>query len=384
MKSEQIIGLEEKYIMQTYTRFPIVVDKGIGCYVFDKNGKKYLDFLGGIACNPAGHGNKEVANAIAKQAEKLLNISNLYYTEQQVVLAEKLVKISGLGKCFFCNSGAEANETAFKLARKITGKTKIIAMEHAFHGRTFGALAATWKMKYKQPFEPLVPGFAHVPYNNIDAVYSAIDLNTAAVIAEPIQGEAGIIVPDKGYLAKLKKICEEQKILLIADEVQSSLRTGKFFAYQHENIKPDIVTLAKGIANGVPIGICIANKGLDFDKGNHASTFGGNSLACAAANATIDFILKKKLVENAEKIGNYFIKKLNELKEKKAIIKEVRGKGLMVAIELNKEVNPYVDKCLEKGLIVNNVTDTAMRFLPPLTIKEKEVDECIEILDEVL
>jgi len=207
MKSEQIIGLEEKYIMQTYTRFPIVVDKGIGCYVFDKNGKKYLDFLGGIACNPAGHGNKEVANAIAKQAEKLLNISNLYYTEQQVILAEKLVKISGLGKCFFCNSGAEANETAFKLARKITGKTKIIAMEHAFHGRTFGALAATWKMKYKQPFEPLVPGFAHVPYNNIDAVYSAIDLNTAAVIAEPIQGEAGIIVPDKGYLAKLKKIC---------------------------------------------------------------------------------------------------------------------------------------------------------------------------------
>jgi len=382
MKTEEIMKLEEEHVMQTYTRFKIVVESGKGCYVYDKEGKKYLDFLGGIATCSVGHGNKEVAKAISEQAKKLIGISNLYYTEPQAVLAEKLSKLSGLKKCFFCNSGAEANEAAIKLVKKITGKKKFIAFEHCFHGRTAGSLAATWKEKYKTPFLPLAPDVIFVEYNNIAALENAITPEIAAVIIEPIQGEAGIIVPDEGYLKKLSELCKKNNVLLIADEVQSGTgRTGKFFAYQHEGIIPDIATLAKGIGNGVPIGVCISN--LDFDKGNHASTFGGNNLCCAAANAVIDFIEKKKLMDNAVKIGNYFMKKLSKIDS--PLIKKVKGKGLMIGVELNEDkAKEIVDKCLEKGLILNNATDNILRFLPPLIVKKKEVDEAIKILEEVL
>ena len=384
MEIEKIKQLEKQHIMQTYGRFPIVLDHGIGPYVYCKEGKKYLDFISGIACVPCGHGNKEIAKAISEQAKKLVQVSNLYYTEPQVKLAEKLSKLSGLEKCFFCNSGTEANEAAIKLTKKVTKKKEFIAFEGSFHGRTTASLAATWKAKYKKPFEPLSPNVKFVKYNDIKALEKAITKDTAAVIIEPIQGEAGIIVPDKGYLKKVEELCNKNNILLIVDEVQSGNgRTGKFFAYLHENIKPDIVTLAKGLANGLPIGVCIAKKGIDFDKGNHASTFGGNNLCCAAALATIDYIEENNLMENAEKVGNYFMKELGKLKHN--IIKKVKGKGLMIGVELKQnKAKEIVDKCLEKGLLINNATENIIRFLPPLIITKKEVDECTKILDEVI
>lgn len=384
MKANEIKQMEKKHIMQTYSRFNLIVDHGKGCYIYNKDGKKYLDFLGGIATCSVGHGNKKVAKAIEKQAKKLINITNLYYTEPQVELAEKLSKLSGLKKCFFCNSGTEANEAAIKLAKKITKKKKFIAFKDSFHGRTTASLALTWKEKYKKPFKPLGLDVIFVEYNNIKALEKAITDNIAAVIIEPIQGEAGIILPDKGYLKKVEQLCHKNKILLIIDEIQSGNgKTGKFFAYQNENIKPDIVTIAKGLANGVPIGVCISN--LDFDKSEHASTFGGNNLSCAAANATIDYILKNKLMENAVKVGNYFMKKLNGLKNKYKIIKKVKGKGLMIGVELKEnKAKEITEKCLEKGLIINNATDNILRFLPPLIVTKKEVDRAIGILEEVL
>ncbi len=379
MKINEIKQMEKKHIMQTYGRFDVVITKGEGAYVYDINGKKYLDFLGGIACCSVGHGNSKVVKAISEQAKKLLNITNLYYTEAQVELASKLSKLSGLKKCFFCNSGAEANEAAVKLAKKITGKKKFIAFEQGFHGRTTASLALTWKKKYKKPFEPLMPSVIFVPYDNVNALEKAIDSDIAAVIIEPIQGEAGIVVPSPGYLKKVSSICEKNDVLLIVDEVQSGNgKTGKFFAYLHSGIKPDIVTIAKGLANGVPIGVCISD--LEFDKSEHASTFGGNSLSCAAANATIDYILENKLMENAVKVGNYFIGKLKGLN-----VKKVKGKGLMIGVELNKDnAKEIVDKCLDKGLLLNNTSENVLRFLPPLIITEKDVDKAIEILGSVL
>lgn len=384
MEAEKIKQLEEKYVMQTYTRFNLALDHGKDSYVYDTNGKKYLDFITGIACVPAGHGNKVIAKAISKQAKKLIQVSNMYYTEPQAILAEKLSQLSGLQKCFFCNSGAEANESAIKLAKKVTGKKKFIAFEHSFHGRTTASLALTWKEKYKEPFKPLAPDVIFVKYNDIKALEKAISKDIAAVIIEPIQGEGGIIVPDKGYFKKVEEMCNKNNILLIVDEVQTGNgKTGKFFAYLHENIKPDIVTTAKGLANGVPIGVCIAKAGIDFDKGNHASTFGGNNLACAAAIATIDYILNNDLMQNAVEIGNYFMEKLNNLKN--PLIKKVKGKGLMIGVELNKPIaKEIVEKCLEKGLLLNNVTETTLRFLPSLTIKKKHVDEAITILNRVI
>ncbi|MDD5503188.1 MAG: acetylornithine/succinylornithine family transaminase, partial [Candidatus Thermoplasmatota archaeon] len=348
-------------------------------------GKKYLDFITGIACVPLGHGNKYVANAISRQAEKLVQVSNLYYTEPQVVLAEKLAKLSGLEKCFFGNSGAEANEAAIKLAKKVTGKKKFIAFEHGFHGRIGGSLAATWKEKYRLPFMPLSPDVTFVKYNDFADLEKAATGEIAAIIIEPIQGEAGIIIPDKGYMKKVEKLCREKSILLIADEVQAGNgKTGKFFAYLHEGIKPDIVTTAKGIANGVPIGVCISRAGLDFEKGNHGSTFGGNCLACAAANATIDYILKKHLMENAVEMGNYFVKKLEGLMKKKGSITAIRGKGLMIGIDIKADAKQVANDCIKKGLLVNNAADHTLRLLPPMVINKKHVDEAISILESVL
>jgi len=385
METEKIIEMEKEYIMQTYSRSNIVIEHGKGCYAFDNDGKKYLDLVAGIATCSIGHGNEEVSKAVCEQSKKLLNVTNLYYTEPQVILAKKLVKLSSLSKCFFCNSGAEANESAIKLARKYTGKTDIIATKNAFHGRTFGALSATWKEKFRKKFMPLVPGFTFVDYNKVEAVEDAITEKTAAVIVEPIQGESGIIIPSEDYLMKLKKLCEEKNVLLILDEIQTGTgRTGKFFAYLYYDIKPDIVTLAKGLANGIPIGVMIAKEGIDFDKSDHGSTFGGNNLSCAAANAVIDFILDNKLMENAAKQGNYFIKKLNQLKNKGNTIKEARGKGLMIGVELNIEAKEIQNKCLEKGLLVNCASDNVLRFLPSLIITKKEIDAAIKILDEAL
>ena len=383
MNSNKIIELENKYIMQTYSRYPFVADKGVGCYLYSKEGKKYLDLVGGLATASIGHGNKALAKAIEKQAQKLINITGLFYTEPQVILAEKLAKLTKLEKCFFSNSGTEANETAIKLARAYTKKTWIIATKYGFHGRTFGSLAATWKEKIKQGFKPLVPGFVHVEYNKPEAIKAAITENTAAVMVEPIQGEAGINIPNRGYLEQVAKICKEKSVLLMLDEIQSgTFRTGKFLASQYEDIQADVVTLAKGLAGGVPIGVTIAKKGIDFEKGQHGSTFGGNNLSCAAANFVIDYVLKNKLDKNAKKQGDYFLKKLNELK--KPIIKEIRGKGLMIGVELNTKGEEYVKKATEKGLLINCANENVLRFLPPLIINKKEIDTAINILDGIL
>ena len=377
-----IKSMDKEHVMQTYGRYELVIDHGKGCYVYDKEGNKYLDFISGIACVPVGHANKDVSLAVCKQMDKLVQVSNLYYTSEQVVLAKKLSELSGLKKCFFCNSGTEANEAAVKLAKKITGKKKFIAFEGSFHGRTTDSLALTYKEKYKKAFLPLKPDVVFVKYNDIDALSDAITADVAAVIIEPIQGEAGIVVPESGYLKKVSLLCKKKGILLIVDEVQTGNgRTGKYFAYLHEEIKPDIVTTAKGLGNGIPIGVCISDR--EFDKSEHASTFGGNSLSCAAANATIDYILEHKLMENATKVGDYFMGQLNKLKN--PIIKKVKGKGLMIGVGLNSDKSKeIVLACLKKGLLLNNVTDNILRFLPPLIITKKEVDEAVKILEEVL
>ncbi|MDP2749640.1 MAG: aspartate aminotransferase family protein [Nanoarchaeota archaeon] len=385
MDANKIKNLEKKHIMQNYARFNLVLESGKDVYVSDKNGKKYLDFIAGIACVPAGHSNKNVANAIINQAKKLIQVSNLYYTEPQAVLAEKLAKMAGSNgpkKSFFCNSGAEANESAIKLAKKITKKTDFIVCENAFHGRTHASLAATWKEKYKTPFMPLVEGFTFVKFDNAAEIKKNITKKTAAVIIEPIQGEAGVNIPKQGYLKQVSKICKDNKILLILDEVQTGNgRTGKFFAYQHEGIKPDIVTTAKGLANGVPIGVCMSD--YEFDKGDHGSTFGGNCIASAAANATIDEIVGKNLMKNAEKIGKYFSSELKKIPR----LKNVRGKGLMIGADIlamngksKIDAKKIVEKCIDHGLLINNTSETSLRFLPPLTITKKHVDEAIKIL----
>ena len=379
MDAEKVKELEKAHIMQTYGRFDLVLERGEGCRVYDTEGKEYLDFIGGIACVPCGHSNPEVAAAISEAARTLLNVSNLYYSAPQALLAEKLSSISGLQKCFFCNSGSEANEAALKLAKRATGKTDFIACNHAFHGRTHGSLSATWKEKYKAPFRPLVEGFTFVEYGDASAIEAAITIKTAAVMIEPIQGEAGIIVPGEDYLPSVAKICRDRGVLLIVDEVQSGNgRTGKFFAYQHSGILPDIVTAAKGLANGLPIGACLSN--LEFGRGEHASTFGGNNIACAAANATIDYILENKLMENAAKQGEYFMAELRKIPK----VKEVRGKGLMVGADIGADAKRVADECMRQGLLLNNVAERTLRFLPPLTASRGEIDEAVRIVKGVL
>ncbi len=379
MESEEIKQKESEYIMGTYARFDLVIDSGKDVYVFDKEKNKYLDFISGIACVTVGHANEEVSRAISSQAKKLIQVTNLYYTEHQVKLAEKLSRLSGLKKCFFCNSGAEANEAAIKLAKKITGKKEFIVTEHAFHGRTHASLSATWKEAYKKPFRPLIEGFKFVEYNNIEAIKEAITDDTAAVMLEPIQGEAGIIVPDEDYLNNVSQVCKDNNILFILDEVQTGNgRTGKYFAFQYSSITPDIITTAKGLANGVPVGVCISD--YDFGRGDHATTFGGNPLVCSAALATIDYIENHKLMQNSINVGNYLMEQLKKIPG----IKKVKGKGLMIGADIDKDAKETVIQCLNKGLLVNNAAERTLRFLPPLTITKEHVDKAIKILTEVL
>ncbi|HLD87410.1 MAG TPA: aspartate aminotransferase family protein [Candidatus Nanoarchaeia archaeon] len=379
MNAEQLKQADAKFIMPTYGRYDIVMDKGKGAFVFDKDGKKYIDFVQGIACSPLGHSHPAISKAISFQAKKLIQASNYFYSEAQIMLAKKLCGLSGLSKCFFGNSGTEANEAALKLAKKITKKTDFIACENAFHGRSHGSLSATWKASFREPFFPLVEGFSFVPYNDVAAMEKAITPKTAAVILEPIQGEAGVVVPSSDYLEKVSAICKKRNILLILDEVQTGNgRTGSYFAYQQSGIVPDIVTTAKGLANGVPIGVCLSN--FAFEAGNHASTFGGNSLACSAANSTVDIILKQDLMKNATSVGDYFMQKLKALPH----IISVRGKGLLIGAELDVDAKKVVVECIKEGLIINSATPATLRFLPPLNITKKDVDASLKILEKVL
>ena len=380
---DEIVGKFDKYIFNTYTRQPLAIKKASGAVVTDVNGKEYIDCVAGIAVNNVGHCHPAVVEAIKRQAEQLIHVSNLYYTEQQALLAEQLVNLTDMDRVFFCNSGAEAVEGALKLARKATGKKEFIAAEHAFHGRTRGALSVTHKEKYRKPFEPLAPA-VFVPYNDADSIRAAITEDTAGVILEPIQGEAGVIIPSDGYLMEVREICDETGALMILDEVQTGFgRTGKWFAREHSGIKPDIMTLAKAMGGGFPMGAMLAREDVaaNFGRGDHASTFGGNVLSCAAALANIEVIKKEKLVARSRESGAYLMKKLKELN--KDYVTEIRGKGLMVGMELSIKCEDIVSKARERGVLLNCTSDSVLRFVPPLSITREQLDKTVEVLDGI-
>jgi len=396
MDEKQIIEQSEKIFIPTYSRFPIILRKGRGVRVWDVNGKEYLDFLAGIAVNVLGHCPRKVVMAVQKQVQRLIHVSNLYYTEPQLNLAKILIQNSFADRVFFCNSGTESNEGALKLAR-IYMKNKFgqkryefIAAKNSFHGRTFGSLSVTGQEKYHQGFEPLLQGIKFVPFNDADAIEKEINEKTCAVILEPIQAEGGINIPSKNYLKKVREICNKNQILLILDEVQTGMgRTGKLFAYEHFGIEPDIMTLAKGLGGGIPIGAILAKEEIAkaFGPKTHASTFGGNPVACASAVATLETILEDGyLLDYCQRISKYFMKKLYAMKEKyPEKIKEIRGMGLLVGIELNFNGNDIVKKCMEKGLLIGTAGDgSVLRFTPPLIIEKEDVDEAISILDKVI
>lgn len=394
MDSKKLIEDSQRYLFNTYNRFSVVLVKGRGAKVWDSDGKEYLDFLGGVAVNILGHCHPKIVVAIQKQAQRLIHVSNFYHIEPQIKLAKILVKKSFADKVFFCNSGTEANEAAIKLARKYSkisfgdNRYEIISTLNSFHGRTFGSLTATGQDKFQKGFEPLLPGFKYIPFNDIEALKSSISQQTCAVLLEPIQGEGGVRLPSEDYLKNVREICDENNLLLILDEVQTGMgRTGKLFAHEHYGIKPDIMTLAKGLGGGAPIGALLATEKVAsaFEPGNHAATFGGNPLVCASAIATLDVILEDGYLLNyCVKIGEYFKEQLLKLKENyPLIIKDVRGKGLMLGIELEREGTPYVKACLERGFLINCTAGNVLRFTPPLIIKEEEIDKLIVTLKEV-
>lgn len=387
MNTEEIMALDKKYVMQTYGRQPLALEKGSGAVVWDVEGNSYIDCLAGIAVNNVGHAHPKVAEAICNQSKKLIHTSNLYYTQKQVELANLLVEVSPHDLAFFCNSGAEAVEGSIKLARKYTGKGDIIVMDNSFHGRTITALTATGQKKYQKGFEPLAPGFTHVPYGDLKAVENAVTDKTAAVLVEAIQGEGGIVLPPEGYLKKLKELCKDKGILLIFDEVQTGFgRTGEMFASQTFNVTPDIAALAKGIAGGFPMGAILASRevGSAFQPGDHAATFGGGPLACAASIASINVILDEDLLTKSKETGAYFRSKLNQLKEKYGLVKEVRGSGLMLGMELKISCADLVNDMREAGVLINCTADTVLRFVPPLSIEKEQIDTVITALDGVL
>jgi len=393
MKKKEIMALADENIMHTYRRFPVVLARGKGQKVWDVNGKEYLDFVAGIAVCNLGHSHPGVIDALKKQLEKLTHVSNLYYTEPQARLAKLLVDNSFADKVFFCNSGAEANEAAIKLARKYAhenlgaDKFELITMKDSFHGRTMATITATGQEKFQFGFTPLLEGFTYVPFNDLNALEKAINKKTCGVMVEPIQGEGGVNIPDARYLKEVRALCDEHKILLIVDEVQTGIgRTGKLFAYEHAGIEPDIMTLAKALGNGFPVGAMLATDKIaeSFAPGNHASTFGGNPLAMAAALATLEIMLQEGILDNCRKTGDYFLKELKKLEKKHALINDVRGKGLMLAVTLNMEAAEIVRECMQKGLLINSTGGKTLRFVPPLIITNKDVDQAVDILNEVM
>jgi acetylornithine/N-succinyldiaminopimelate aminotransferase len=389
MKTQETIELYSKYVIANYKRLPRVIVKGEGCYLWDADGNKILDMFPGWAVSGIGHCHPKVVEALRKQAGELLHIDNTFYSEQQGQLAKLLSERGFGGKCFFCNSGAEANEAALKLARLATaeGKYKFITAEGSFHGRTFATVTATAQPRYHEGFLPLLPGFVYVPYNDEKALEKAFTDEVAAVMVEPIQGEGGINVATKEYLETIRQLCDEHGAMMILDEVQTGMgRTGKWFAYQHYDIEPDILTLAKALGGGVAIGAMMAKQEV-ADKlvpGKHASTFGGNCIACAAGIAVVEAIEEDNLLDNAVQMGRYAKEKLEGLKEKHKIIKEVRGIGLMIGVQLVSPGAEIVDKCLTKGLRINCTNNTVLRFMAAMIVTKEQIDEAINILDGVL
>lgn len=393
MTDEQIYESDARDYLPVFARYKIVLDRGKGVYVYDTQGKKYIDFLGGIAVNVLGHRHQALVKAVSDQAAKLIHCSNLYYTQVQVDAAAKLTKLSGMGKVFFANSGAEANEGAIKIARKYAhmkdpDKSQIITALHSFHGRTIATLTATGQPKYQEGFGPLPAGFDYVEYNNIEALEKMMSDKTAAVMLEPIQGEGGVHVPTAEYLQKVRALCDKYGAVLIFDEIQSGMgRTGKFFAFEKFGVKPDVVTLAKGLAGGVPIGAFIVTDEVAtaFHPGDHGSTFGGNPLACAAADTVMGIIGDDKFLAHVEEMGDYMKGRLLEIQKKfPALVKEVRGMGLILGMELTQPGRDIVNACLEEGSIINCTAGNVLRFVPPLIVEKKHIDEVCDILEDVL
>jgi acetylornithine aminotransferase len=390
-KNQTTMELADKYMFKTYGRFPITLIRGEGCKVWDEEGKEYLDFVGGLAVCAFGHSSPIVTKALEEQSKKLVHVSNLYYTRPQAEVAQILVENCFADRVFFCNSGAEANEAAIKLARRYANenwgpeKYRIISMSNSFHGRTMATLSATGQNKIQIGFDPLLSGFKFAQFNDLNSLKETVDESVCAVMLEPIQGEGGVVCPDQDYLKGVREFCDEKKILLIADEVQVGMgRTGKFFAHEHFGIEPDIMTMAKALANGLPMGAMLAKEELSsaFGPGSHATTFGGTPLVTAASKAVLKSLLEDGWISHCEKMGNYFKDKLQDLSKKHLLIKEVRGLGLILAIELDKPGAPVVDALMKEGFLINCTQDNVLRFLPPLIVVEKEIDMLIEALDK--
>ena len=389
MTTQETIDLFDKFVIANYPRLPRVIVKGEGCYCFDADGNKILDMFPGWAVSAIGHCHPKVVEAIRKQAGELLHIDNTLYSEPQGKLAKLLSERAFGGKSFFCNSGAEANEAAMKLARLYTPqeKYKFITAEGSFHGRTFATMTATAQPKHHEGLLPLLPGFVYVPFNDIGALEAAFSDEVAAVMVEPIQGEGGINIATAEYLQAIRRLCDEKGAVMIFDEVTTGMgRTGKWFGYQHFDVEPDIMTMAKALGGGVAIGAMMAREEIAaaLVPGKHASTFGGNALACAAAVAVIEAIEEDNLLENAVSLGQYTQEKLEQLKEKHLIIDHVRGIGLMIGVQLTSSGVEIVDKCLERGLRINCTQGTVLRFMPPMIVTKKQVDQAVDILDGVL
>jgi acetylornithine/N-succinyldiaminopimelate aminotransferase len=393
MESDDFIAMNKKYVFNTYSRMPVMLVEGHGTRVLDSTGKEYLDFIAGLAACPLGHGHPRLARTLAEQAAKLVHVSNLFHIEPQIELAKLLTENSFADKAFFCNSGAEANEGAIKLARKYFhacgehDRYHIITMENSFHGRTLATLAATGQTKYRNGFEPHMPGFSHVPFGDVVALDRAMTGSTAAVLLEPIQGEGGVRVPPPDYLKHVRDLCDKRGCLLILDEVQTGVgRTGKLFAYEHYGIEPDVMTLAKGVAGGVPMGALLAKDSVAaaFEPGSHASTFGGNPLASAAGLAVLEEILSEGFLEGAQARGKYLRSRLEGVAARRKVVREVRGVGLMQAVDLNVAGGDFAVALRDKGILVNCTAETVLRFLPPLTVTDTEIDTAIKALDAVL
>lgn len=391
--TNDIMEIADRVIAKTYKRFPIVIAKGKGCTLWDTQGRSYIDFVAGIAVCNLGHAHAAVVDALANQANTLFHVSNLYYTIPQVELAVWLTENSFADRVFFCNSGAEANEAAIKLARKYfkekgeNDRYGIVSMEKSFHGRTMATLSATGQDKIKKGFEPVLEGFEHIPFNDIEALNKIIGPHTCGVLIEPIQGEGGVRCPDIEYLKAVRELCNETESLLIFDEIQTGIgRTGKLFAYEHFGIEPDIMTLAKALGNGLPIGVMLAKEHVAdaFGPGSHASTFGGTPVVTAAAMEVVNTLFEESIIDHCLDIGTYFKERLIWLKERHETIQDVRGLGLLLGIKLTTNGEPIVNSCMEKGFLINCIQDNILRFVPPLIIEKEEIDALIACLDELL
>ncbi len=381
-------ALEQQYYMRTFSRMPVVFERGEGCYVYDDAGKPYLDLVAGIAVNILGHAHPVLVEAITRQAQKLIHTSSLYYTEPQIELAQWLIDRSPFDRIFFANSGAEANEGALKMARKYgrmnrNGAYEVITAEHSFHGRTLATLAATGQPKYHEPFLPMPDGFKSVPFNDFEALKAAVSPKTAGIMLEAIQGESGVHPHTAEYLQAVRKLCDELNIVLICDEIQCGLgRTGTFYGYEHYGIEPDVVTLAKGLAGGLPIGAFLAKeKYAVLTPGDHGSTMGGNPVCCAAGVATMNYVEKEHLAENSAKMGQAFVDELRNLQETYSGITEIRGVGLMVAFDLKEEIaKDIMMESLKRGLVINATGPNTLRMVPPLIISSAEVEKGVGII----